>query len=117
VAALKICASNFEIIESAPLLCLSPDLFVGVVRGSGFRCNSEVLSERVVSYLQEHCDEVNGDLVGILTSSKNMPRVNVNVAFSCCAQALSMGSRTKIAHRRSRQLRRSRKPAARRRFQ
>ena len=91
VAALEICATNFEIIEPELLLCLPPDLFVGLVTGSGFECDSELFSERVVSYLEKHVDEVNGNLVGVLTSSKLMPCVDIKVALQLLRIGLEHG--------------------------
>jgi len=90
-AALRMCATSFRTILPANLLCLPPDLFVGLVTGSGFECDSEVLSERVVGYLEEHVDEVNGDLVSVLTSNSIMPFICPDVALQLLRLGLEHG--------------------------
>lgn len=90
-AALEMGAAHFRYLSKSHFFCLPPDLFVELVMSDGLRCESEWLSEIVVAYLEEHRDEVNGDLIRALTSSRTMPSIDSGVAFELLRLALKHG--------------------------
>jgi len=72
-AALRICASKFQDIKFSNLILLTPKLFENVLHAPNFKCDSEVLSNRVASYCRCRVNEITIPILMSLTGDELMP--------------------------------------------
>ena len=72
----KVCAGNITFVKRDGLTSLDPFLFSKVVVCDNVACSSEELSKIVSEFCRKHSDDLNSELLRVVTGVKNMPTID-----------------------------------------